>query len=132
MTHARIPIVLTSGVMAAGMLAGCSTGPETAACDADAITAAARAGLAADGENLLSVDPFACDGTFAYTWATVGDANDSETHVQVTLVFESRDGAWVEVDREAVCGTLDTQNLQARPADAQVPESIWKNACLTD
>lgn len=130
--RARFLIVVASGGIAAGMLTGCSAEPETAACDADAITAAARAGLAAEGEKLLSVEPYACEGTFAYTWATVGDSADTETQVQVTMVFESKDGTWVEADRDEVCGTLNTADLEQRPADAKVPESIWKNACLTD
>lgn len=115
--------VLTLGIAACGGGSSPSNGP---ACDAESLLAAANANVSNETDKASAMNDVACEGDFAVGFATMG-SGDGE--IEVTDVFRAVDGAWSLVDRNAVCGTIDLNAPAERPADAQVPESIWVQAC---
>lgn len=81
-------------------------------------------------QRLESIDSFACADGWAYAFATI--ANTSGPALEETFVFEAEGQFWIPKDRAQVCGTISPTAPAARPADAQVPASIWTSACNTD
>lgn len=129
--HTRlIPVALTaSGLVLALSACGGSESSSAPACDSAALLAAANANVTDDADKASAMDQVACDGDFAVGFATVGTG---EGQIEVTDVFRATDGAWALVDRNSVCGTIDLNAPATRPADAQVPEAIWVQACNTN
>lgn len=127
-----VPIALAGAVLtlALGACGGSSSSSDGGpACDAETLLAAANANVTNDAEKASAMNGVACDGEFAVGFATMG-SGDGE--IEVTDVFQAVDGAWTLVDRNAVCGSIDMNAPAERPTDAQVPESIWVQACNTN
>lgn len=84
------------------------------------------------GEDMAvrSIDGSGCDSGWLFAYVTVGAADgNTEGDVTETMVFEAEGQFWIPVDRTAVCGTPAADDPAKRPADAEVPESIWPMAC---
>lgn len=103
----------------------------TATCDEASLSAAISDNLVATGSevSLVSLDGFTCLDGWATTFPTIGDAVNAIT---VTEVFQAEGQFWIHKDRTEVCGTSDMNALTAYPADSQVPEGIWQDACQTN
>lgn len=103
-----------------------------AVCDEATLSAAISENLVATGSeaSLLSLDGFTCLDGWATTFPTIG--TDAETAITETLVFQAEGEFWILKDRSEVCGTIDMNDPTAYPADSQVPEGIWQDACQTN
>ena len=121
-------------------VAGCTSqsAVEGPPCDEAAIRSALEAGtggiIRAD-ESVFSIDNITCTGEWAVAFPTIGV--DEDVSITITTVFRAEGQSWVEVDRTAdgVCGTSDPNEDPMNPAypdDAQVPESLWQDACRTN
>lgn len=82
------------------------------------------------GQRLVSVDSYKCADGWAYAVATVGDGKGN--NITVTDVFEAEGQFWIPKDRAKVCGTISPSAPATRPADSQVPASLWAQACNTN
>lgn len=104
----------------------------TAVCDEATLSAAISDSLVAAGSqaSLISLDGFTCADGWATTFPTIG--TDAATAITETLVFQAEGQFWIPKDRSEVCGTTDMNDLTAYPADSQVPEGIWQDACQTN
>ena len=127
--------VLSMGVTACSSKDDSATDPSvggTAVCDEATLSAAITDNLVATGsqEKLLSLDGFTCLDGWAATFPTIG--SDADTAITVTEVFQAEGQFWILKDRSEVCGTADMNDLTAYPADSQVPEGIWQDACQTN
>ncbi len=118
-------------------LSACSSDSEQAdggmtTCDDATISAAVEDGLAAEGngEKLISLDGLECADGWAVAFPTIG--TDESNAITVTLVYEAEGQFWIPKDRTAVCGTLDSANQDAYPADATIPESLFQAGCWTN
>lgn len=100
-----------------------------ATCSQNALANTIEAGLS-KGTVLVSVDSFACKDGWAYAFATTGDGKGHD--ITQTFVFEAEGQFWIPKDRSKVCGTINVNAPATRPADAQVPASIWPQACNTN
>jgi hypothetical protein len=103
-----------------------------AVCDEATLSTAISNNLVATGSeaSLLSLDGFTCLDGWATTFPTIG--TDAETAITVTEVFQAEGEFWILKDRSEVCGTTDMNDPTAYPADSQVPEGIWQDACQTN
>ena len=131
-TPARTPIAVVGVVTLALGLAACGGGSDSGsaapACDAQTLLDAANADLAEGDTVAESIDTFTCEGEWAVAFPIAGGPDGYE----YTNVYRVVDGAWVVQDRVAVCGTFDVNAPGTRPEDAQVPESLWQQACNTN
>ena len=82
------------------------------------------------GQRLVSVDSYSCADGWAYVVATVGDGKGH--NITVTEVFQAEGQFWIPKDRAKVCGTISPSAPATRPANSQVPASIWAQACNTN
>jgi len=134
-----LPVVVAIG------LAGCSQDSAStdeatqvggmAVCDEAALTTAVKDYLASDPEAgaFQSLDGFECADGWAVTFPTVGPTMDEA--YTYTQIFQAEGQFWIPVapaDRGSVCGTFNTDDPTAYPADSEVPESIWQAACNTN
>lgn len=126
-----LPVV--GAALAISACAGPQVAGDATGCKAGAISDAVTTAIAPD-DVLIRLDGFACSGAFAYAFATTGPADGNpDGEIGVTLVLKSDGSTWSVQDRDAVCGTAQiTDGPAPYPADAQVPEAIWQNACQTN
>ena len=127
--------VLSMGVTACSSSDDSTADPSvggTAVCDEATLSAAITDNLVATGSQaeLLSLDGFTCLDGWATTFPTIG--SDPETAITETQVFQAEGQFWILKDRSEVCGTTDMNDPTAYPADSQVPEGIWQDACQTN
>jgi hypothetical protein len=103
-----------------------------ALCDEATLSLAISDDLVASGsgDTLISLDGFTCLDGWAATFPTIGP--NADTAVTVTEVFQAEGQFWIPKDRSEVCGTADMDDSTAYPADSQVPEGIWQDACQTN
>ncbi len=134
-----VRLALPLMVLAGGALgiAGCSsdTTADGPPCDEGAIQSALDASLGDSAESVFAIDDITCADGWAVAFPTVGAAE--EEAITITAVFRADGQSWVEVDRsgEGICGTYDPNEDVMNPAypdDAQVPESLWRDACRTN
>jgi hypothetical protein len=118
-------------------IAGCTSqsAVEGPPCDEAAIQNALKSGADGSDESVFSIDDITCADGWAVAFPTVGVAED--VAVTITAVFRAEGQSWVEVDRSAdgVCGTDNPNEDPMNPVypdDAQVPESLWRDACRTN
>jgi len=79
---------------------------------------------------------FGCDNGWAWA-AMTGVMEDGDTTPTSTYVFRADGGAWTVPPRTegrvAACGTLTAEqellDVPPYPADAEIPESLWMDAC---
>lgn len=100
-----------------------------ATCSQNALANTIEGGLS-KGTVLVSVDKFECKDGWAYAFATTGDGKGHD--INQTFVFEAEGQFWIPKNRAQVCGTTNVNAPATRPADAQVPASIWAPACNTN
>lgn len=153
---ARIPVLLLSGVAVVGLAAcssassssstsaAASTQPSTTAspiggmttCDVAALTQPAADAVTASSPDMKldQVDQVTCGDGWAAVFADISAVSSSASPdgITITLVFEQEGQFWIPKDRTAVCGTPSSADPSARPDDAQVPASVWKDACNTN
>lgn len=138
-SHAAVRFALPILAIVGGALAvtGCSsdTAADTPPCDEAAIQSALDASLDGSTESVFAIDDITCADGWAVAFPTLG-VIESEA-VTVTAVFRADGQSWVEVDRsgEGICGAYDPNEDVMNPAypdDAQVPESLWRDACRTN
>jgi hypothetical protein len=118
-------------------VAGCTSQSaiEGPPCDEGAIQSALDASLGDSAESVFAIDDITCADGWAVAFPTVGAAE--EEAITITAVFRAEGQSWVEVDRfnDEICGTYDPNEDVMNPAypdDAQVPESLWRDACRTN
>lgn len=143
-TILRSTAVVTTGLVLAALVSGCSSSSTSEAastaasmvggmttCDDATISKAIEESLTAAGEGgtLTSLDSLQCGDGWAAAEATIGDGAGED--VTETLVFQAEGQFWVPKDRGDVCGSV-TGAATARPDDAQVPAAIWDLACATN
>lgn len=95
-------------------------------CTQAAIGDAVAAGMP-KGQVLVSVDSFRCADGWAYVFATTGDGRGHD--IGQTFVLQAEGQFWIPKDRSKVCGTTNLSSPATRPADAQVPASLWLAGC---
>ena len=131
--------LFTLAVLSIGVSA-CSSGNEgadepmdggMALCDEASLSAAISDNLAATESDvsLVSLDDFTCLDGWATTSPTIGNVDFS---IGTTEVFQAEGQFWIPKDRSVVCGTPDMNDPTAYPADSQVPEGIYQDACQTN
>ncbi len=150
MKHSSAAVAATALALAAGaLLTGCSAsvsvssdstsaaasqsmvgGPSV--CDNDTIQAAMQTILDGAGENdqVYGIDSLSCADGWAVAMPTIGTSEDNA--VTETVIFKAEGQFWLQQDRDAVCGTVDPNNMEARPADAQIPEALYVEGCTTN
>jgi hypothetical protein len=66
-------------------------------------------------------------------WATVnGLIGDGKQGAPTDFIFEQEGQFWIPKQAADVCGTINyTTDPVAYPSDAQVPEVLFTQACLT-
>lgn len=139
--------VVFAAIGMAVLMGGCATAqqPETTptaaaspACSAEVITAVAEASWAGNPAQENVVLGVTCAGDWAL--ATIDFVNTEPTDVAAnggvaavtegTLLFHFDGQQWGPNAGNDVCGTADmSTDPPAYPADAQVPEEIWRAAC---
>ena len=132
--------LLALAMLSMGLTACSNSGDSTAdpsvggmaVCDEATLSAAISDDLVATGSkaSLLSLDGFTCLDGWATTFPTIG--TDAKTGNTVTEVFQAEGEFWIPKDRSEVCGTTNMNDPSAYPADSQVPEGIWQDACQTN
>lgn len=124
-------------------LAACSSADDTVnaampECTTALITTVAENSWAGNPDQANEVLGVTCAGDWALATIDFVDtnaddvaANGGEPPVtEGTLLFHYDGTAWGPNAGNDVCGTADTStDPPAYPADAQVPESIWRAAC---
>ena len=75
---------------------------------------------------LDSFDRLDCSGDWALVQATVTE--DAGKPASQTFIFARSGQDWILKAPEIVCGSPTADG--SRPADAQVPASLWSKACL--
>jgi hypothetical protein len=130
-----LPFLAIAGI-ALGIV-GCSSqsaadGPP---CNEVSIQSALDASLGDSAESVFAIDDITCADGWAVAFPTVGAVEDEA--VTVTTVFRAEGASWVEMDRynTGICGTDDPNEDPMNPAypdDAEVPESLWRDACRTN
>ena len=132
------PVVVISGAVL--LLTGCgsSSSSSTAsaaqpACDAAAVNDAVITAIGKDS-SLRQISGLDCKDGWAVVFPTIGPTDAStDGEIDITLVLKAENGAWVSVDRSAVCGTSPSgDGSPAYPSDAQVPAELWRGACQTN
>lgn len=141
----RTALAITGMILATAGLAACSSSSDEpaaeasgtvvggmATCDEATFTQVVTDQLAAEGSGMevLSLDGFECLDGWAAVVPTVGTTE--EDAVTETLVYEAEGQFWIPKDRAEVCGTIDPNDPAAYPADSQVPEALWPQACNTN
>ena len=130
-----MPLVIT--VTAAMLLAACGSGggdlPEGAgehqpgsACE-EAVFADTMSHIFVESDTALKgIESFTCSGDWAVVTLNLEQAEEGVSN----LVVFKRDGdAWILKAPETVCGTVTTPG--ARPADAEIAEDLWEQACAS-
>lgn len=143
MKHVPLILILIPLALSATVLGACSSDDDStdepssvggiASCDEATMTAAVKDLFEAEPElgEFQALDAFDCADGWAVTFPVVIDT--SGTEYAYTQVFEAEGQFWIPVtDRTAVCGTIDSDDPTAYPADAQVPKDLWDDACNTN
>lgn len=102
-----------------------------ATCDDTTITAEIEKELEAAGEGvkLWGLDGLNCADGWATVQPTVGKTEGEA--VTETVIFQAEGQFWIPKNAMDVCGTQG-DDPSVRPADAQVPEAIYAEACGTN
>lgn len=89
-----------------------------AACTSDALTQGLDPAVVKDAT--VKVTGFGCANGWAYVWATVTPKADPSQSIDITDVMASRDGKWVEQNRDTVC------------VAGKMPQVIYTNGCVSN
>lgn len=141
----RIYALAAMSLLGATALAGCSSDDSSSAssaepskvgassvCDDATITSAIQQSLDAEGAGakVFSLGDLTCADGWAVAMPTLGA--DEATAITETSVLQAEGQFWLVKDRMVVCGTTDAADPEAYPADAEVPESLYAEGCLTN
>lgn len=136
-----IATVLLASVCGAVLLGGCGTGEEAATIGTDCtaeVTTAAEESWSSNQAQANEVLGVTCAGDWALATINFVDtdpadvaANDGVPPVtEGTLLFHFDGTRWEPNAGNDVCGTADmSTDPPAYPDDAEVPESLWREAC---
>lgn len=102
-------------------------GPDSASCDAATLMNAMKDAVGAGGARVDAIEGFTCADGWALVRATVS-GNGMGAAVSGEYIFETEGSFWIMRVPTDVCGTVATGSTAA-PADAQVPTSLWADAC---
>jgi len=130
-------------VLGLGALAGCSSNGGASSsegsmvggmteCTLEALQSSVDAAAKALGaENVVSDQTLSCADGWAVVGGIVGPADapsDGPQGAPTTFIFQQEGQFWIPKDKGAVCGTLDGENY---PSDAEVPEALYTEGCLS-
>lgn len=125
---------LAAALVVSMLAAGCSTddagtlpasGASGAECDPGAFSTALGVVLQDSLMTVDSINGFECADGWAVVQATV--SAEQVPSIDEQYLFVERDAAWMLRSPEGSCGTLAADGV--RPSDANVPESLWEQAC---
>ena len=137
----RLTRALTAfSVVAAGaLLAACGSSqsasdlPEGAegaqpgsGCDSSAFSATLDHIFSESDTTLEGIDSFECKGEWALVLLKLAAGSEG---IEDQVIFKRDGDAWILKAPETVCGTV--QPGGARPADAEITEELWAQACST-
>jgi hypothetical protein len=74
-----------------------------------------------------------CEGDWAVLVGDLENPNapsDGPQGVVTSLIFHLEGRVWKNQDSFSVCGTLNTENPEAKPNDATIPASLYFIGCL--
>lgn len=108
----------------AGSTSGCSETPGGADCDVVGLEHEIDHIVGEAGMEVESLGEVSCVDNWALVQATVGAPGlPSATE---PYLFASTEGMWVLKAPETACGSIVDGS---RPADAEIPEGLWEQAC---
>ncbi|MDP2014336.1 MAG: hypothetical protein Q8L05_08940 [Actinomycetota bacterium] len=115
----------------AGMLflAGCQSSSDSSpltTCDQASLQTTIETFLHESDAHLDSFDQLKCSGEWAAVQATLTE--NASQPVQQDFIFARSGENWILKAPEIVCGSPSADN--SRPADAEIPEDLWAQACL--
>lgn len=90
-----------------------------------------EAAKALGADNVFSIDNVSCADGWAVVSGILGPANAPSAGPQgapTPLIFQQEGQFWIPKEAAAVCGTTDGNNY---PADAEIPEALYTEGCLT-
>lgn len=103
-------------------------------CTLEALQSSVDAAAKALGpENVVSDQTLSCADGWAVVGGIVGPADapsDGPQGAPTTFIFQQEGQFWIPKDKGAVCGTLDGENYNY-PSDAEVPEALYTEGCLS-
>jgi len=79
-------------------------------------------------DDVLSDPTVSCAEGWAVVGGTLGPADASGT--PTTFIFQQEGQFWIPKDTATVCGTMDPQDPQAWPADAEIPLALYPEGCV--
>jgi len=119
-------------------LSGCSSNSEEAMvggmteCTMEAVQSSLdEAAKALGADNVVSDATLSCADGWAVVSGILGAADapsDGPQGAPTTFIFQQEGQFWIPKEKSAVCGTL---NGDAYPADAEVPEALYTEGCLS-
>lgn len=129
------------------LLAACSSASDTGAasaapslvggmteCTKEAIQPSLdEAVTAMGGDNQMVIDDLQCADGWAVATGILGPKDapaDGPQGAPTSMVFEAEGQFWIPKDKQDVCGTYDTANPEAVPADALIPADLYTAGCL--
>ena len=81
--------------------------------------------------NVLSDQTLSCADGWAVVGGILGEADapsDGPQGAPTTFIFQQEGQFWIPKDKAMVCGTI---NGDAYPSDAEVPEALYTEGCLS-
>lgn len=139
----RSTFILIPLALSATFLGACSSDSDStdepssvggmASCDEATMTAAVKDLFEAEPElgEFQMLDAFDCADGWAVTFPSIIDTSGNE--YTYTQVFEAEGQFWIPItDSSTVCGSINSDDPTAYPADAQVPKDLWQDACNTN
>ena len=98
-------------------------------CTKEALAQPATAAAQALGpNNIYTLDTLNCADGWAVTSGLLASKDNPQMGAPTSFVFEQEGQFWIPKDKAAVCGTLDGENY---PSDAEVPEALYTQGCLS-
>ncbi len=121
------PVIAACALMiAAWSLTGCSETPGGSDCDVVGLEHEIDHIVGEAGMDVQGLDEVVCVEDWALVRATVGGpALPTATE---PYLFARTEGIWVLKAPETACGSITDGT---RPADAEVPEDLWEQVCIT-
>ena len=143
----RIAGIAAAALLGASALAACSSSATSGSaspsavggmteCSKDAVGKAAQtAAEALSADNVFQLDSLDCADGWAVASGILGakaDENNSNAPVgaPTSLIFEAEGQFWIPKEAAQVCGTIDSANPSAVPADATIPAALYQVGCL--
>jgi hypothetical protein len=137
----RIALISATALVAVAGLAGCSSSSEPEAvggmteCTMEALaTPAQDAATALGADNIYTMDGVTCGDGWAVTTGILGPKDapaDGPMGAPTNFIFQAEGQFWIPKTAEQVCGTYNPDEPDAYPADAEIPEIVYPEGCLS-